>query len=485
MQHTGLQSIIHNAKFLIGGQGVNVLSRALYAIVLARYLGPELYGMLNYGFSWYLTLLPATILGLDVLMSREIGKNRQAGIDTASQVFTVRLIVTTLISVLSILVALLVESDSDAKLLIIILTFALFGRSIFVWAKGAFTAMESTKHSFQLDALLRPTEVALGVAVLILGGGVIEVALVHTLSWWAQGVLSLRAIHKLEPRIKPRYDPDAIKHIFEHAAPLAISSILFIWFVQGPIMMYRSIYGISPELGQLTLIIQVFIILSSIPNSIGNAALPILTRALLREDGKANIFIDGMIRIGILFTGALSIVLIAYGADLVTLIFGDKYISAGKLLGFIIMVLIPYCCATTLYRFHLAEGQYLETAIVTSIGALSFTALFYPLTSLYGAAGVIAAMGIGQTVWAILFILLHTRTHSIDIKRCLFNPIALLTASFGAYYTLAGFSKIIACAFTIAMLITGVFLLKIIRKEELAALMSKTKNILTNFRNQG
>jgi O-antigen/teichoic acid export membrane protein len=471
LQHTGLKSIIRNASYLIGGQGINIIARAIYAIALSRYLGPELYGLFNYGLSWYLILLPATILGLDVLMSREIGKNHTKGIETISHVFSVRLIITTLISTLSILTVWLVETNIDVKVLITILTFALFGRSIYVWAKGTLTAIESTKHAFKLDAIIRPGEVLIGILILIAGGGVIELALAHTISWWIQGLLSLRIIRYLEPNIKLKYNSKIIISILRQSIPLGIVSILIIWFVQGPIIMFRSIEGFTPELGQVTLIIQIFIMFSSIPNSIGNAAMPVLTRALIRQDGKAEIFIDGMMRISIVLGGFVSIFLISQGDQLVTLVFGEQYISAGQLLGFMTLILIPYSCANTISRFHMAEGKYTPVAKATIYGALLFTLTYYPSVYFFGLFGIIVSMGAGLVILNILLIKLHIKSYVLDTGTTVYRPLLLSLVSLASYQLFSTYNEIGALMIAILTMFTGVFLLKIIRKNELELIL--------------
>ena len=35
-----------NSAYLLGGRGINIAARVVYAVVLTRYLGPELYGLI-------------------------------------------------------------------------------------------------------------------------------------------------------------------------------------------------------------------------------------------------------------------------------------------------------------------------------------------------------------------------------------------------------------------------------------------------------
>ena len=72
----GAASIAKNAGYLLSTHGLNKALRFIYAIALAHYLGPELYGFLNYGMSWYLTFLSVTGLGTAAILVKEIGRDR-------------------------------------------------------------------------------------------------------------------------------------------------------------------------------------------------------------------------------------------------------------------------------------------------------------------------------------------------------------------------------------------------------------------------
>ena len=53
----GVSSIAKNTFYLLGGRWLTTLIQGAYAIVLARMLGPELYGLYNYGLSWYMAFI--------------------------------------------------------------------------------------------------------------------------------------------------------------------------------------------------------------------------------------------------------------------------------------------------------------------------------------------------------------------------------------------------------------------------------------------
>ena len=64
------RSIAGNAAALVAARVLPRLVQVGYVILLARRVGPELYGLFAYTQSWYLTLLPLTSFGLYVLLAR-------------------------------------------------------------------------------------------------------------------------------------------------------------------------------------------------------------------------------------------------------------------------------------------------------------------------------------------------------------------------------------------------------------------------------
>ena len=89
----GVVSIALNASYLLAGRWLTISVRFIYAIILTRYLGPELYGYLNYGISWYFAFFPVATVGLGIILIREVGRNRDNSKKTVNQIFTTRFLI--------------------------------------------------------------------------------------------------------------------------------------------------------------------------------------------------------------------------------------------------------------------------------------------------------------------------------------------------------------------------------------------------------
>ena len=79
--------------------------------MLARYLGAKLYGLYNYGLSWYLFFLPLSILGVNWVLAREIGADQKKTASLVTHTFLIRLVSSLAAAFVSIAAALLLESS--------------------------------------------------------------------------------------------------------------------------------------------------------------------------------------------------------------------------------------------------------------------------------------------------------------------------------------------------------------------------------------
>ena len=102
---------------------------------------------------------------------------------------------------------------------------------------------------------------------------------------------------------------------------------------------------------------QIFGILSHFPISAYNASLPLLSRAAVRGDGRENLFIEVVLRF-IIFSGTfLALTCMAFGEDAILYVFGSKYTDAGKIIGLIIWMMIPWSTMNALMKVQMARQK--------------------------------------------------------------------------------------------------------------------------------
>ena len=117
---TGVASIAQNSCYLAGSRLLNYAVRFIYVIALARYLGPKFYGLYSYGMSWYLAFLPLTELGLGVILSKEVGRDRTQGARVVAQTLTLRTLVAIVAAGSCAIAGWFCEGEPEARRLILV-----------------------------------------------------------------------------------------------------------------------------------------------------------------------------------------------------------------------------------------------------------------------------------------------------------------------------------------------------------------------------
>lgn len=464
----GIRSIARNAFFLMGSHWVNIVIRLCYVVFLARWLGPELYGLFNYAMSWYMVMLPLAGLGLGIIMGRDIPRNPDRRFDVLSGTFSLRVISSFFCALLCALSGLLLEENPEARNLLLVFSSALMGRSIAFWASSAFTAFESSHYILLFHSSFRTAELLFSVTYILLGGGLLGLSLIHSLSWWAEAMFSLHWIKKSFSAVTFRARKKELADYFRRGLLLGIFAVSSVFVLQGPLILYRYISGLGEHLGQLALAMQALILLASLPGYLTAGALPVLSRSILRGDGKARFFTESTIRVTIIAGTAMGLTGLAVLPWFVETIFGPSYGNAGNLLAWTLWFLIPVAVSTTVRGIFMARGEYAVPALFSLAGASVLLLVIYPAISLMGSAGVIGTLGLALLVETSGLVKAARQAVQLDIRTVFLKP-ALASLAAGLVFLLGSGYPVAALPVSMAVLLAGTVFFRLLSPEEIFA----------------
>jgi O-antigen/teichoic acid export membrane protein len=453
----GVASIARNLTYLLGGQGVYFVSRFIYAIVLARFFGPQIYGMINYGIAWYLLFIPLTRWGMDTVLSRDVGKDRTLGEDTANLTLTLRIISIVIVTAVYLVASVVFETDPQSRLMVLVFSFALIGRSL---------AYECTEHALRQQTIFRSLEVLLGLLSIFIWKEALLVVLVHGLVWCLEAVYGLAVIRRRVFAIRLRFDVAALANLFAQVLPLGVAMLLMNLTSQGPLIYFRHVMSSGDLLGQLALAMQAFFILSSIPLTLGTAALPVLSRSADREDGKDKIYAETMIRYTLLSGCVVALLGTAFGPWLILKIFGDRYAVTGTLIGPVLWLVIPLAVRQALSGVLMARKKDLRMLLGTLIGALLFVVTIQKAVEHFGALGAILSAIAAMTLTTAYFLCVLRKWIQIDLRFALLKPGLAVVAAVATFYALFFAGPVIAVAGAFAILFLMCYWLKCITSQD-------------------
>lgn len=432
----GIRSITRNSMYLMGSQWVNMAVRLCYVILIARWLGPKLYGIFNYAMSWYMVLLPLSGLGLGVILSHEIPRTFGHPRTVLSRTFTLRVISLFFFAFLCALSGLFLETNGEAKILLLVFSTALMGRSLATWTSSVFTAHESSQYAFFFHSLSRVAELLGSLVYLLLGGGLTGLAVIHSLTWWFEGWIGFLWIRKMYAPVWFEGTWKDLKPYLHRGFYTCICSVSFIFLLQGSLILYRSIAGLDEGMGQLALAVQALILMSSLPAYLTAGALPVLSRSALRGDGKSRFFAESMLRATIIGGSALGLTGLALAPRLIVTLFGSSYGEAGTLLGWIFWLLIPLAAVTVATGLFQSRGEYTIPALFGVLAVAVLLILIHPMISAAGRAGTIGALGIALLVQSTGLAAAMKRSGHLDPVAAILKPSLAVLPACMVYFAL-------------------------------------------------
>jgi len=467
----GATSVVRNAAYIVGGRWVQTGLRFLYVIVLTRYLNPELYGIFNYGLAFYLAFLPITGLGLGVILSREIGRNRNHGVQIVSQALSLRFFVAILAAGMCALAGWFSEVLPEVRQLLLLFSVALVGRAVSTWSENVFTAYETNKYLFQQQAIFRSLEVVLGTILLLCKAELTSVVTIHVISWWLQALGGLIVVrrHIASAHIDATWRD--LKRLFVQGLPIGLGVLMVNWLQQGPIVLSRHMLGSMDSLAQFALAMQAFMALSTVPMAAGIAALPILSRTVARQDGKDTLFCDISLRAALIIGAAVGLVGLAAGPYIVNFAFGDRYTEAGQLLGPTLWLLIPWACASTTWHVYLARGEFFVPIAFAGGGVLVLTLLFPWSVQAMHTLGAVVATGVAIATWALGLIIMLVRSGDLNLGRDVLRPLGVVLLALAVFLVLQRVNIWLSLFASLLALFGGTIIFGVLAPDERFALI--------------
>jgi O-antigen/teichoic acid export membrane protein len=430
MPTSGFKSIAVNAGHLTIARAFAQILRGVFVVILARCLGPEIYGLFAYCQSWYMSFLPLTALGLGAIIIREVGRNKKKGGEVVTTALGLRSFLAVAGALACGITGWATEISPAVEQLLLVFSLAIVGRGIANWSEQVFAAYEASRYTLQQELFFRIFEVVFGLVALGLGGGAVAVAAVHAFIWWIQAIRGLYLVHHRLIAIRFKLAWQDMARLFIRGLPLCLSVLFSGWLLQGPLVLYRHVSGAGKDLGQLALVMQALVLLCTVPWSIGMASLPVLSRAAEREDGKDLWFAEGMLRVGSLLWATVALSAMALGPCLVQGVFGVRYAPAGQMLGLALWLLIPLTGGSSLAQVFVARGRYIIPCLHALNGAVVFTLTFPVFVSNFGLDGVLFATGAGLGVWALGLVFQLARDYGLDFDFAVVKPgIAVMLAA--------------------------------------------------------
>ncbi len=399
----------------------------LVGIWVARYLGPERFGLLSFASAFTGSFAVIATLGLQGIVVRNIiqdppCRNKTLGTATALQ-FVAGLIVYAIM----LLVIFYLRSDDTLSRLIV----AILGSSIlFKFSEVAIYWFESQVLS---KYIVWVKNIAFLVFAVIKFSMVLYEAPLIKFAWALLGetmlaaILAVCAMRSHGPRIKElKISINKAKELIQDSWPLLVSSVAIILYTKIDQIMIGQMLG-DEAVGIYTAAVRISEIFYFIPMVVAASVFPTILDAKTQSEkfyiGRIQRLYSLLACISI--SVALPMTFIA--TPLVTLLFGSAYLGAGPILTIHIWGLIFVCLGVVSGQWHLAENRQLlgmQRAVAGAVANISLNLILIPHYGLIGAA---SATVISYAIAGLLLDLIQKETRNMFfLKLQSMNPLLII-----------------------------------------------------------
>ena len=327
---------------------------------IARYLGPNQFGILTYIFTFSSIFLSINYLGLDAVVFRNLcGDKDGAGKILGTSVF-LRLIA----GLISIILGMIIFSRINHG------DYFLLGMVFISLTSNIAQALNVIESFFQSKLRVKSIAVVRIIVIVSISIAKILAIISHApLSTFIvlgsfDAVLSAFLLYFMFRRMKNHFtwsfDSKYAIHLLRDGFPLMLAGLTFTLYTKLDQIILKFFQG-NNQLGQYAIALGIVESFNFLPLIIVNSISPLVVDSAKNDENKFSLYMENIYRIMLLISIIIGMFLFFIGKPFVPLIFGQQYADASYLLGFVQFRLFFTC-------FSVARGLY-----ITSKGAFKLT----------------------------------------------------------------------------------------------------------------
>ncbi|MGE1130500.1 flippase [Bacillus wiedmannii] len=416
--------IIGNASWLVGDKVFNMVIGVFVMALVARYLGPENYGLYNYALAFVTLFTALSTLGLETLSVKSIvHQEEEEGTILYTSLILRVLGGIVVVFLASISVRVLAPNEPLIHLLVMIMSFTMIIKSLEVieyWIQ----AYQKSKISSLIRMGAYVFSALLKIAFVFFNGNLLHLALIYTSDALIVGIALVIAYFKNRTSYtKWKFKFQYAKKVLSKSWYLILSGLMVTLYMQIDKVMLGSMLTNKKELGMYSAATQIASMWYFVPLAVITSFQPIIMKKKLQSH---NSYINSMQTlysivawIGIVF----GICMILFSDLIVAILYGHEYKHAANIVTISVWAGTFATLGSARSIWLLVENLQKYTLLYTSAGLIINVGLNYLLIPIYGGFGAAFATLIAQA-FANIFVLAFfkkTRISSIMIIKA-FSP---------------------------------------------------------------
>lgn len=377
------EAIVQNLFWAVLGKIVNLCSGLLVGIIVARYLGPEQYGLMNYVISYVFLFQTFALFGLDSIEIREEARGQKPYTTIIGTAFFLKLFFGCCFIVLAILTSWLMEADLYTTLLIAIYSLVVVLNSLIV-IRNYFTAIVQNEYVVKAEISRSVISIIIKLTLLFLHANLTWFITAYMFDFVLLGTGYLMAYRtKIGSLRKWHFDRDYARFLLKESFPLLLTNAAVIIYQRIDQVMIGSMIDKS-AVGFFSVAARFTEVLVFLPMILAQTITPILVKARERDVAEYKVKAQQFMNFSFWLSLATSAIVSILAYWLIRYTFGPVYLPAVAVLQVMAFKAASVALSNTAGSMIVTEGLQRWAILRDGFGCLVCVVLNYLLLPRYG-----------------------------------------------------------------------------------------------------
>ncbi len=383
--------VAKNLFWAVVGKVTTLLGSLFVGVIIARYLGPEQYGLMNYVISYVQLFQIIAVFGLDSIEVREEASGKEDFRVIIGTAFVVKMVLGGSTVGLTVLTSLVLNADSYTTLLVAVYSMSMVANAFNV-IRNYFTAIVQNEYVVKSEIARTLLGAAVKVALLFSGAGLTLFVLASAFDYVLLAAGYFVAYKKkIGSMAEWRFDCRYASYLLKESFPVLLTSAAVIIYQRIDQVMIGQMID-NTSVGYFSVATRIVEILVYIPTILAQTLAPVLVSSRQVSEAKYRGQAQTFMNVALWLTALASAVTSILACWMVQLLFGTQYLPAAAILQVLAFKAMAMALSSTAGSMLIIEELQRFAIFRDVLGCVACIVLNYFLLPVYGimAAAVIA-----------------------------------------------------------------------------------------------
>lgn len=424
-----IRTIFKNSSWLMGSQLFTNLCAFLWTILMARYLGASLFGILSFAISIVSIASIFIDFGMQTYVVRVISRDESLTNEYFQKTIPLKMILSVIILVLIILFLYLTGRSDVVITVSIIITLDYIFLSLNNFIYGIFQAYEKLEYQSIAMIINAMILLVLTLLVMFLDLGLYGMAFAYLI---AISFSFAYILHKLlsTKLVTPHFsfDLEFSKRILKYALPFGLMSVFYsIYFTIDMTML--GYLATDSAVGLYNAAYKIITLLTAFYTIYPSVIFPVMSKLFRNSKNLLKLSYEKSIKYLLLIILPICAGIIIYAIPLMNFIYGSQYANTGPIM-MILIFSIPFLFVNGASTVAMnSSDDEMNVTKIYAVAALANVILNFLLIPEYSYMGAAAATVISEIIISILMFKITLKSEYAPGKVVVFDAVKLLIAT--------------------------------------------------------